>query len=82
MKWINNSGYIQDAQDGELIALMSKTATPINTKMVEIAPEMFSAIISFVESIESGKFAAKSTYNELKEILSRVPENLIENARV
>jgi len=82
MKWIINDGYIVDAQDGTLIALMSKNPDKTRDKIVEIAPEMFTAIISFVEQIESGRFAAKSTYNEFKQILERVPQSVIEDAKL
>lgn len=82
MKWIVQDGYVVDIQDGSMICLMAKTPDPLRDKMVELAPEMFNAIVSFVEQIEGGKFAAKSTYNDLKRILERVPENMLEDAKM
>jgi hypothetical protein len=82
MKWINSNGYVTDTQTGELIALMSKNPDQLRDKVVEIAPEMFTAIISFVEQIEAGKFTGRSTYKQLKQILERVPKSVIEDAKL
>jgi hypothetical protein len=80
MKWVKSEGFIVDAQTGGLICLLDKHEDKLRDKMIEVAPEMFTSILSFVEQIESGTFAAKSIYNEFKQILQRVPENLIEDA--
>ena len=82
MKWIKTNGFVQDSQTGEVMCLLPKTDDDLRDKMIELAPELFGAMLSFVESIESGKFAAKSTYNDLKEILGRVPEELFRDERV
>lgn len=82
MKWINQNGYIIDTQYGDLICLMASTPDPLRDKIVELAPEMFSAMLSFISQIESGKFAAKSTYNDLKQIFDRIPQNLLTDAGV
>jgi dsDNA-binding SOS-regulon protein len=80
IQWILNNGYVVDSQTGDVICLMSKNEDQLRDKMVELAPEMFNTIISFVEQIESGKFAARSTYNEFKQILKRVPKELYESS--
>jgi hypothetical protein len=82
MKWVKSEGFIIDAQTGSLICLLDKHEDKLRDKIIEIAPEMFTSILSFVEQMESGKFAARSIFNEFKQILERVPQNVIEDARV
>jgi hypothetical protein len=83
IKWILNSeGYIVDFQTGEMICLMAKNSDKLRDKMVEVAPEMFQAIVSFVQSMDNGKSAIKSAYNEFKGILERIPNDVMEDERV
>ena len=82
MKWVKAEGFIIDAQTGDIICILNKNDDTLRDKMIELAPEMFNAIISFVESLDSGKFAARSHYNELKQILERVPPTMIEDAKL
>jgi hypothetical protein len=79
---LNMDRYIVDAQTGEIICLMPKNDDRLRDKMVEIAPEMFLAIISFVESMDNGKSAIRSTYNDFKDILSRIPKEVLEDERL
>ena len=82
MKWVKSEGFILDTQSGDVVCFLNKNEDKLRDKMIEVAPEMFQSIISFVEQMDSGKFAAKSIYNEFKQILERVPENLLDDARV
>lgn len=82
MKWILNDGYVVDAQTGEVQCLLSKSDDKLRDKIIEIAPELFTTVISFVEQIDSGKNVTKSFYNDIKEVLSRVPEELMYDERV
>jgi hypothetical protein len=54
----------------------------LRDKIIENAPEMFEAIIDFVAQIESGRFTARSTYNNLKIILDRIPRHLLLDERL
>lgn len=83
MNWIKNQdGFVVDSQTGEMICLMAKTEDKLRDKIVEVAPELFTIVISFVESLDSGKFTAKSTYNDLKDILKRIPPELLTDERL
>jgi len=79
MKWRKSNKIIEDAQTGEIICYIAQTTDPLRDKMLELAPEIFAAFISYVDQIENGKFAAKSVYNDLKEIMDRIPEELLQN---
>lgn len=82
MQWIKNENYIVDSSTGELICVLPQTPDELRDKIIEIAPEMFRAISSFVETSDNGSFKAKATYNELKKVLSRVPKHLLYDERV
>jgi hypothetical protein len=82
MKWVKSENFIIDAQTGDIQCLLPQGDDKLRDKMIEVAPEMFTSIISFVEQMDSGKFAAKSIYNEFKQILERVPQTVIEDAKL
>jgi len=82
MKWAKVNGHIIDMQTGELICVMAGTDDILRDKMIELSPELFVALFSFVEQIENGKFAAKSVYNDLKEIFDRVPKEVFNDERM
>ena len=82
MKWVKSENFITDTQTGDIQCILGKNEDKLRDKIIEVAPEMFTSIISFVEQMDNGRFAAKSIYNEFKQILERVPENLLEDARV
>lgn len=81
MKWIKSDNFVIDTQTGQIMCVLGNHEDKLRDKVIEIAPEMFTSILSFVEQIESGTFAAKSIYNEFKQILERVPQELIDGIK-
>ena len=83
MKWIiNNEGYVVDVQTGDVQCLLAKNEDKLRDKVIEAAPELFAAIFSFVETMDSGKSSVRSSYNEFKEILERFPPELLHDLRI
>jgi len=81
LKWIKSENFIVDAKEGDVICLLPQTEDKLRDKIIEIAPELFASVISFVENLDNGKYTAKSAYNDFKQILERVPENMIDDAK-
>lgn len=82
MRWINSTDSVVDTQTGELICMFPENADEFNKKIIESAPEIFQAMIMFVNGVDEGEFRARKTYNRLKEIFSRIPENILQDERV
>jgi hypothetical protein len=73
MKWQEESNMVTD-ENGRLVCMFPDDADKQEKVLVKRAPEMFQAINEYVDTIESGEYAGKKTFNKFKSLLDKIYE--------
>lgn len=82
MIWIKNDNSIVDQQTNEFQCLLGNHPDELRDKIIEVSPELFAAVVDFVNAADTGSLKARAAYNKFKQVLSRVPEHLLYDERL
>lgn len=82
MKWTKRDDMIVDADTGDLVCLIPPNADELTVKILEISPDILASVVKFVSDVERGTFKPKKTYDNLKELLDKIPPYLYDLQRL
>lgn len=73
MKWAQQNDLIKEDDTGDLVCVLADGYSELQSTIIKNAPQIFTAMMDFVESVDKGSFKPKKAYEELKSIMDTIP---------
>lgn len=71
MKWVRSNNLVVD-ETGNMVLSFSDDITEYDKNLVLKAPAMLELLSEYVETVESGGYLGKKTYNKVKTLLDKI----------